>query len=360
MVLLRLSLVAASLFIATSSARSVSKRHVSKRQGTTCPADFLNVVFNTAAYTEPNWPGRFDFIQSYGISNWISFFPHAVSPADSATTAGQIREMVHVEDVQTVIDQVTPGGSDNSSLPAYTGTFNEPDGGFYGLPLIDPQTAYNALLPLLNLDTPTQLLSPAVAYPVPAAGSQSWLQQFMGICGDLCMQKFAAISIHIYNTDAQAAISMIDAAAAQFPGKDIWISELAPAPESGGTGGSPGSACSLSQSQVIDWMNTVLTHVTQPGSPVKRVFWNCGEWAGVDSCDPSLTTEAGAATPLLEAYGAFCGHGGSTAPSSTNSSSAALPSLVPSPTNSSDIAVPSLVTNVSTSRVRRDSVLILE
>ena len=167
--------------------------------------------------------------------------------------------VVTADNVQDGVALVT-----GASPPTYLQLLNEPDGGFYGQPVLSPQDAVTALQPLLTAQhSGTTFLSPAPAYP-----TSSWLPDFFTACS--CDDQFPIVLAHVYNTDPQGAISDIQAVMAQFPTKTIWITEISPASD-------PSQNCTLQPQDMIDWMNTVLGWASQQ-SQIERVFWNSGEY----------------------------------------------------------------------------------
>ncbi|KAI1751781.1 glycosyl hydrolase catalytic core-domain-containing protein [Xylaria castorea] len=282
-------LATAAVAASTALASPVSESRVETRS---CNAGFKNTVFNTPAYSEPDLNGRFRTLQSYGISYWVGFMPQDASGGDANLLANQLHLVVTPDQVQAGLDLVT-----GPNPPKYLQLLNEPDGGFYGQQILTPQQAVSDLQPLLTASTSTQFLPPAPAYP-----QSSWLPDFFAACN--CIDRFPIILAHIYNPDPNGAISAIQTVMNQFPGKTIWITELAPASD-----GNQG--CNLDSAGVINWMNTVVGWASQQ-SVIERVFWNTGEYGALYSddpakCNPSLTNTDGTATDLLKAFGSFCG-----------------------------------------------------
>ena len=166
--------------------------------------------------------------------------------------------VITADNVQDGVNLVT-----GASPPAYLQLLNEPDGGFYGQPILQPQDAVNALQPLLTATTSTTFLSPAPAYP-----DSDWLPQFFSACN--CDDKFPIVLAHIYNVDPNGAIASIQNVMNQFPSKKIWITEISPA-------SSADQNCTLDSQGVIDWMNQVIGWASLQDQ-VDRVFWNSGEY----------------------------------------------------------------------------------
>ncbi|KAI1325845.1 glycosyl hydrolase catalytic core-domain-containing protein [Xylariaceae sp. FL0255] len=279
------------LTIAVAASNALGNPIESSVEKRSCSGAFKNNVFNSGVNDEPDINARFDLLQSYGISWWIGFTLDPASGGDSNLNANQLRMVVTADNVQEAVGLVT-----GSSPPAYLQLLNEPDGGFYGQPVLSPSDAFTALQPLLNVSTTTQYLSPAPAYP-----TSTWLPDFFTACN--CADQFPVILAHIYNTDPNGAISDIQTVMDQFPGKTIWITEISPASSSD-------QGCTLDQQGMIDWMNTVIGWASQQ-SVIERVFWNSGEYGAIytdnpDVCNPSLTYTNNTATPLLEAFDAFC------------------------------------------------------
>ncbi|KAI0859827.1 glycosyl hydrolase catalytic core-domain-containing protein [Xylaria cubensis] len=282
----RLLLAAAAA--STTLASPASKSPVEARS---CGPNFKNNVFNTPFYSENDPNGRFRTLQSYGISSWIGFTTDDAAGGDANTIAHQTRIVLTASQVQAGLNLVT-----GPNPPAYLQLLNEPDADFYGQPVLSPQQASDTIQPFLSASTSTQFLPPAPAFP-----ETSWLPDFFAACN--CLDRFPIILAHIYKPDPNDAIKAIQTVMGQFPGKTIWITELAPA-------SSPDQGCTLDQAGVINWMNTVVGWASQQ-SVIERVFWNCGEWGPIYSddankCNPSLTNNDGSATPLLQAYGAIC------------------------------------------------------
>lgn len=151
----------------------------------------------------------------------------------------------------------------SSSSTPYFQLLNEPDGGFYGLPVYSAQQASDMLQPFFSLSTSTKLLSPAPAYP-----DSPWLSDFFAACN--CIDKFHAVLAHVYNPDPNAAIATMQKLIDTYPGKPIWITEIAPASSSS-------FGCTLDEQGVINWMNQVIGWAAQQPQ-IERVFWNCGEY----------------------------------------------------------------------------------
>ena len=182
--------------------------------------------------------------------------------------------------------------------PKYLGLLNEPDYSFQGgTPLTDPVAAASALQPIFATSHPsTTFLSPALA-----DDNSDWLTTFRDNCNN-CFDQIPIISMHVYNTDTNYVLSKITQLHGTWPDKKIWVTEFGPAT----------AGCTLDDSGMIQWMNTLLPQIKALGY-VEKVFWNCGEHgAGIDGtpngpCNPSLTNDDGSATPLLTAYNKVCG-----------------------------------------------------
>lgn len=224
-----------------------------------CSPAFKNIVFNSGVNDQPDIAGRFATLQSHGVSTWIGFTLGNASPADANLDANQVKMVVSGADVQAGVDLVT-----GASPPEYLQLLNEPDGGFYGLPVYSPEDAASLLRPFLDAQTSTKFLSPAPAYP-----QSDWLPRFFAACGG-CEDRFPVILAHVYSVDPQGAIGSIQAVMNQFPGKTIWITELSPASD-------PAQNCGLDPQGVIDWMNTVVGWASQQPA-IERVYWNSGEY----------------------------------------------------------------------------------
>lgn len=189
----------------------------------------------------------------------VGFTLNDAGGGDANLIANQLRMVLTANEVQAGVDLVT-----GPNPPQYLQLLNEPDGGFYGQPILSPQEAASALQPFLSASTSTQYLSPAPAYP-----ESSWLPDFFAACNN-CADRFPVILAHIYNADPNGAIAAIQTVMDQFPGKTIWITEISPASNAD-------QGCTLDQQGVIDWMNTVLGWASQQ-SVIERVFWNSGEY----------------------------------------------------------------------------------
>ncbi|KAI9669330.1 MAG: hypothetical protein M1831_000366 [Alyxoria varia] len=289
---LALSLAISFHSVVASPASSLTKRAV------TCPENFRNVVFNGGVSTQPNWPGRYSFLQGYGINDWIGFTIDQDPKADAVTNEHQLRIVMSPTQVSHAIDIVT-----SPTAPAYLEYLNEPDSNFNpGIPPTTAEEAAAAVQPLLAADTQTKFLSPAPAY----TGS-TYLKDFFAACSAKgtpnCLDRFHAISVHAYDADPEKVIQAIEGVHAQFPGKPIWVTESSPV-------SSPDQGCELSEQGVIDWMNRAVGWAAGSGY-VERWFWNSGEDGTVyegrpEVCNPSLTTLDSKETPLLEAYRALC------------------------------------------------------
>ena len=301
-----------------------------KRAGQ-CPQDFLNVVFNSDVDSEPNWPGRFNFLQGHGVSSWselsgpgdrlyptnadappVGFTESQDKSANSAVNSSQIRMLMTTADVGPAIQLV----SNPATAPNYLALFNEPDGG-WATAKIAPDEAASAVRPLLQINTKTQFISPAPAYPVSSYGSNTtspssaptWLQQFFAACGSLCEEKISYIAAHIYAVEASLAISMIQNVHSQFRKKHMWVTELAPASNTY-------SNCNMNANDMSSWMTAVVSFAAR-STYVDRVFWNSGDWGtlfpNASQCNPSLTQEGlnaqgqNMAMPLLGTYQSLCG-----------------------------------------------------
>lgn len=173
----------------------------------------------------------------------------------------QLKMVVSGENIQAGLDLVS-----GPNAPQYLALLNEPDGGFYNLPIYSPQEAVDLIRPFLDIQTTTQYLSPAPAYP-----DSDWLTQFFNICQ--CQDSFPVILAHVYDPSPEGAIATIQHVMNQFPGKPIWITEISPA-SSGDQG------CTLDEGGMIDWMNQVIGWASQQAA-IERIFWNCGEYVSL-------------------------------------------------------------------------------
>lgn len=179
-------------------------------------------------------------------------------PDSPVLNDNQLKMVVSGENIQAGLDLVT-----GPNAPQYLGLLNEPDGGFYNLPIYSPQEASDLIQPFLSAQTTTQYLSPAPAYP-----NDSWLTDFFNICQ--CQDSFPIILAHVYDPSPEGAITTIQNVMNQFPGKPIWITEISPASSSD-------QGCNLDEAGMIDWMNQVIGWASQQ-SAIERIFWNCGEY----------------------------------------------------------------------------------
>lgn len=161
-------------------------------------------------------------------------------------------------DIQAGVDLVT-----GPNPPEYLGILNEPDGGFYDLPVYSPEEAAGLVQPFLDAQTSTTYLSPAPAYP-----DSDWLPRFFEACQ--CADRFPVVLAHVYSVDAQGAIGLIQGVMDQFPGKTIWVTEISPASD-------PAQNCGLDNQGVAAWMSEIIGWAAQQ-PVVERIFWNCGEW----------------------------------------------------------------------------------
>ena len=236
--------------------------------GGSCPAGFLNVVFNTNAGSLPGWSNNaiWNSLSSAGVSNWIGFSlgNGYNEPAYAGMTpqldAAQIPICMNPGKVGTCVQSLT-----GSHPPEYMEIFNEMDYSWEGMtPTCDPQTAANAVPPLFSANTPTKLISPALAY----TGS-SWLPQFGAACNG-CMDKVDIVAGHIYNKDPAQVMNIINQFHNQWPNKKIWLTELAPA-------SSKTDGCTFGDAEMINWMKTLLPQIIALGF-VEKVFWNDGAW----------------------------------------------------------------------------------
>ncbi|KAI9802969.1 MAG: hypothetical protein M1825_002202 [Sarcosagium campestre] len=258
-----------------------------------CPPNFRNVVFNAAVNIEPNWPNRFNIIQSYGIDKWIGFTLFPAGNANVAVNRSQLRIVMNPSQVADAVKIVTA-----PNPPDYLEIFNEPDIGGFGNPVTSPEQAARDVVPLLKAKTRTKYLSPA-----PALGYTDWLPRFFKACK--CLDRFAAVTMHVYRPDPDEAIEQIRIVHKQFPNKKIWITEISPASQQADN-------CKLRKQGMINWMNQVLGWAARTGY-VDRVFWNCGEYGTLypddpNRCNPSLTNNDTLSTPtdLLRNYGRLC------------------------------------------------------
>ncbi|GAP89026.2 putative glycoside superfamily [Rosellinia necatrix] len=279
------------LTVAVAAAGAAGSPIESQLETRSCNPGFKNTVFNSGVNNQPDINGRFRTLQSYGTSLWVGFTLYDAGGGDSNLIANQLRMVLTANDVQPGVDLVT-----GPNAPQYLQLLNEPDGGFYGQPILSPQDAASVLQPFFSASTGTKYLSPAPAYP-----QSNWLPDFFAACN--CADRFPVILAHIYNPDPNGAIAAIQTVMNQFPGKTIWITEISPA-------SSPDQGCTLDQQGMINWMNTVIGWASQQ-AVIERVFWNSGEYGTLypdnpGQCNPSLTNFDGTPTALLQAYSAIC------------------------------------------------------
>lgn len=191
----------------------------------------------------------------------VGFTLDNAQPDSPVLNENQLKMVVSGENIQSGLDLVT-----GPNPPQYLQLLNEPDGGFYNLPIYSPQEAADLVRPFLDAQTGTQYLSPAPAYP-----NSDWLTQFFDICQ--CQDRFPVILAHVYDPNPDGAIATIQNVINQFPGKTIWITEISPA-SSGDQG------CTLDEAGMIGWMQQVLGWASQQAA-IERVFWNCGEYVSL-------------------------------------------------------------------------------
>ncbi|KAI9803304.1 MAG: hypothetical protein M1825_002095 [Sarcosagium campestre] len=279
-----------------------------------CPAGFKNVVFNTIAPCQPDWPNRFSTLQKVGgIENLIGFYVDPMPGADAHIAAAQVRQIMDPRQVQKGIEMMTLA----EGAPEYMVVFNEPDFSFMGFtPLTSAADAAVAVQPLLTIETNTKMLAPAIAIT-----ESEYLEQFFAACN--CTDKFPIIPGHVYAKDPARAKYLIETIHKKFPDKEIWLTEFGPL-------AGPEEGCELDEQGVIDWMNEMVTFAANTGY-VKKIFWNAGEYGfnfadEPERCNPSLTDESGAPTNLLRAYGQLCSGGAAaTEPQPAPAAAAAVP-----------------------------------
>ncbi|MCJ1398381.1 hypothetical protein MMC11_001579 [Xylographa trunciseda] len=232
------------------------------------------------------------------ISQTATYNLQSGAPAATIPTmdSAQISICMDPTDVEDALSLIT---SDCAPQPHYLELFNEPDFSYMGFtPLTSAQDAAAALQPILEANTTTQFISPALAFT-----NSTWLTDFNNACGECIGKQINIVSAHIYNTSPDAVIAMIQQLHSQWPNQRIWITELAPSSD-------PSQGCTFSEQDVINWMQTLLPQIVNMGY-VDRVFWNHGESNPLNPnnpglCNPSLTNADGSASPLLQAYGAMC------------------------------------------------------
>lgn len=106
-------------------------------------------------------------------------------------------------------------------------TMNEPN--YRGQGVASPQEVA-AIWPTLEA-TRRKLVSPAVSACESASDpnclNQNWLEEWMALCQDC---RYEAIALHWYGCDVDQLTAYLDRRHAQFPGKDIWLTEFACSP----------------------------------------------------------------------------------------------------------------------------------
>ena len=153
-----------------------------------------------------------------------------------------------------------------SNPPSYMELYNEPDFSYEGFtPLTQPGDAATSLAQLLQTKTSTTLIAPALAQP-----NSDWLTQFDNECGKCVTNSIPIVSMHIYNQDPNSVIASIKQFHNTWPGKRIWITELAPSPDP------TGESCTMTSDDIVSWMNNLLPQIVSLGY-VDKIFWNSGE-----------------------------------------------------------------------------------
>ena len=244
---------------------------VDDRAAATCPADFINVVFNGGADPTSQFP------QMTGASNWLTF--------SIGTATGQIPMMAFASDVPTAVQLVN-----GPSPPEYLLTFNEPDYSYDGVsPTMSPQDAASAIQPLLASPGPsTKFIAPVTADP-----TSSWLTDFYTACG--CQSFFYAYNIHVYLPDTASAESDITTFHEKFSDKPLWVTEIAP--------GNANPSCSLSWDTVSQYMTDIYSWGAAQGW-IERIFWNTGNEIPNDTnvCNSYLLDTNNNPSPILATF----------------------------------------------------------
>jgi len=259
-------LLAASSALASpvqSSEAALAKR--------SCPADFVNVVFNSGYSASM-------FSQMSGASEWITF--------GLGTDANRIPMMAFQTDVANAVTMVN-----GPNPPAWMLTFNEPDYSYMGFtPTMTPQQASDAIQPLLaSPGSGTKFVA-----PVPADPTSTWLPEFFTACN--CQGFFSAYNIHVYLADLGAVQSDITTFHNSFADKPMWVTEIAPGNDN----------CVLTSAEV----STYMTGLYQWGASVGwigKIFWNTGNYVANDSnvCNSNLLDANSNATPILATFNAL-------------------------------------------------------
>ena len=246
-------------------------RMVGSRAAATCPADFINVVFNGGADPSSQFP------QMTSASNWLTF--------SVGTAPGQIPMMAFASDVPTAVQLVN-----GPNPPEYLLTFNEPDFSYAGVtPTMSPQDAASAIQPLLATPGPsTKFIAPVTADP-----TSSWLTDFYAACG--CQSFFHAYNIHVYQPDTGSAESEITTFHDKFSDKPLWVTEIAP--------GNANPPCSLSWDTVSQYMTDIYSWGSAQGW-IERIFWNTGNQISNDNnvCNSYLIDTNNDPSPLLATF----------------------------------------------------------
>lgn len=294
---------------------------ISASGGGKCPVGFRNTVFNTGAPRNAGWPETtWSSLTENGVNGWSEsqLFTYRLSSEHHLTVSSELvgfalgylnttttydtgsgAAAVTTSLDNTQIHQVMDPTEVSAALtllktnpPPYLTLFNEPDYSYGGVtPLTSATDAANDLQPLFAASHPdTTYLSPALA-----DANSGWLTTFRDSC-DGCMSQIPIITMHLYNQDPTAALSLIKQLHQTWPDKRIWITELAP-----GTG----NGCSLDTEGIISWLNTLIPQIVELGY-VDRIFWNCGESSSASTCKTDLTNNDGSPTAILKAYSAIC------------------------------------------------------
>ena len=290
-----------ALHLASTSHAWPSRHALSKKtevaRGVQCPPEFLNTVFNTDAPQNAGWPATtWSSLTANNVHNWSGWYPlqclifmakiltalflvgftdksisqtatyNLPSGGSAAVTPDIDTEQIQIcMDPSYVEDSLAMITSACATQPHYLELFNEPDFSYMGFtPLTSPQDAAAALQPILEANTTTQFISPAVAFT-----NSDWLTQFQTACGNCIGNQINIVAAHIYDTSPDTVISMIQQLHSTWPGQRIWITELAPSSD-------PSQGCTFSDQDVINWMQTLIPQIVNLGY-VDRIFWNHGE-----------------------------------------------------------------------------------
>lgn len=154
------------------------------------------------------------------------------------------------------------GAMDYFGKMEYTITFNEPDmaatnaGGRVFDPATCAEAAKSSFLKMPDIKS-KKLIGPGPAYP-----GNGFSEQYFQACN--CLDDYYAVALHVYTPSSADAINMIDNLANNFPGKPIWITEIAPASDKS-------QGCQLREEGVKQWMTDVLGYAATKKYQGKQV-----------------------------------------------------------------------------------------